>query len=221
MVDARSPAAKRLASPSWLDGRLVLGVLLVLVSVVVGARVLSSADRSTSVWVTTRALAPGAQLADDDLELGRVRLFGATSGYLSGPKPVGYVLLRSVGAGELLPEAALGRPGEDVDYRAVTVPVSAGHLAPDLRAGQQVDVYVTPEGARGAPAAATAPRLVLAGVTVLQRPSEGSAEGDEAVVLQVRPDQVLVVLAAVDAGSIDLVRVPTAAEVDVELTPAG
>ncbi len=41
-----SPKAGRLATPGWVDGRLVLGVLLVLVSVVVGARVLSAADRS-------------------------------------------------------------------------------------------------------------------------------------------------------------------------------
>lgn len=44
-----SPAARRLASPRWLDGRLVLGVLLVLASVLVGARLLSSADRSQQV----------------------------------------------------------------------------------------------------------------------------------------------------------------------------
>src|SRR5687768_14738118 len=36
-----SPTARRLALPRWLDTRLVLGVLLVLVSVLVGARVLS------------------------------------------------------------------------------------------------------------------------------------------------------------------------------------
>src|SRR5688572_8998857 len=113
----QSPRAGRLAAPGWLDGRLLLGVLLVLASVVAGARVLSSADESTPVWVTTRALSSGAQLGEGDLELSRVRLFGSSSGYLAGSKPVGYVLRRSVGAGELLPTAALAAPGEDVDYR--------------------------------------------------------------------------------------------------------
>lgn len=214
-----SPPASRLAPPGWLDGRLLLGVLLVLVSVVVGANVLSGADRSTLVWVTTRALASGAQLTDDDLEQGRVRLFDSSGSYLSGAKPVGYVLRRSVGAGELLPTAAMARPGEDLDYRAVTVPVPAGHLGPDLRPGQQVDVYVTPADDK-ATAGQQAPRLVLRSVTVLQRPADGSADGDEAVVLQVAPDQVLPLLAAVDLGVIDLVRVPSGAEADVDLTPA-
>lgn len=213
-----SPRAGRLATPGWFDGRVLLGVLLVLVSVVVGARVLAGADRSTEVWSTTRALAAGTQLGADDLELRRVRLYDGTAGYLGGEKPVGYVLRRSVGAAELLPQAALATPGRDVDYRAVTVPVPAGHLAPDLVAGQQVDIWVTPE--EGAPGART-PRLVLQAVTVLDRAEEGSAEGDEAVVLQVPLRAVVEVLTALDLGVLDLVRVPRASEADVELTPAG
>lgn len=147
-----SPSAKRLAPPGWLDGRLVLGVLLVLVSVVVGARVLSSADRSQLVWTTTRDLAPGASLRDDDLQPTQARLFGSGARYLaaSGPKPVGYVLQRGLGAGELLPADALRRPEVDVDFRFVTVPVLPGHLPPDIDSGQQVDVWVTPDPAGGA-----------------------------------------------------------------------
>lgn len=213
-----SPRAGRLATPGWFDGRVLIGVLLVLVSVVVGARVLAGADRSTEVWTTTRALASGTQLGEDDLERARVRLFGGTAGYLGGDKPVGYVLRRSLGAGELVPESALATPGRDVDYRSVTVPVPAGHLAPDLASGQQVDVWVTPDD--DAPGD-RAPRLVLQAVTVLQRAGEGSAEGDEAVVLQVPLRSVVAVLAAVDLGVVDLVRVPAASEADVELTPAG
>ena len=214
------PRAGRLAAPGWLDVRLVLGVLLVLTSVVVGARVLSGADRSTAVWVTTRPLASGAQLGEDDLELGRARLFGETGSYLAGAKPVGYVLRRSVGAGELLPAAALARPGEDVDYRAVAVPVQLGHLAPDLRAGHQVDVWVTPEADDGG-AGAAPPRLVLRAVTVLQRPEDAVGESEESVVLQVPTAQVPAVLTAVAEGGIDLVRVPAGSEADVALTPAG
>ena len=80
-------------------------MLLVLTSVVVGARVLSSADHSQTVWATTRDLAPGTQLADRDLTRMRVRLFGHSENYVrgSGPAPTGYFLRRGVGAGELLP----------------------------------------------------------------------------------------------------------------------
>jgi hypothetical protein len=208
-----SPRANRLATPGWLDARLVLGVLLVLVSVVVGARVLSSADRSQTVWAAARDLAPGTELTEGDLTRARVRLFGDDpQRYLSGRGgvPAGYVLRRGVGAGELVPFAALTRPGEDVAYRHVTVPVARGHLPPGLAAGAQVDVYVSPE--RTAGAADGEPRLVVRNVTVLQRPKAGGFTGggstDEAVVLRVRPTEVPLLLAAMSAGRIDLVGVP-------------
>ena len=207
-----SPPARRLASPGWLDGRLVMGVLLVLVSVVVGSHVLSNADRSEVVWVLTRPLAAGAQLAEDDVEVGRVRLFGNAASYLPavGAKPVGYVLRRALGAREFLPRDAVGPPGE-VEIRQVTVPIVRGHAPPDLAAGQLVDVYVTPTGS-ASKVAAGPPRLVLANLTVLQRSREsrlGSTDQD-GVVLRALPEQVTPLLVALAEGRIDLVRVPRA-----------
>lgn len=211
-----SPKANRLATPGWLDTRLVLGVLLVLTSVVVGARVLSSADRSQTVWATTHDLAPGSQLTEQDLTRMRVRLFGHSESYVrgSGPAPTGYFLRRGVGAGELLPYNALSKPGADLTFRFLTVPVSRGHLPPNLGAGAQVDVYVSPESKTGAattPASPTPPRLVLRNVTVFLRSARsglGASNDDEPVVLRVRPDDVPLVLAAMSEGRIDLVGVP-------------
>lgn len=218
-----SPKASRLATPGWLDSRLVLGVLLVLTSVVVGARVLSAADRSQSVWATTRDLAPGTQLTDRDLSRMRVRLFGHADRYVtgSGPAPTGYFLRRGVGAGELLPLNALSEPGADVAFRAVTVPVKRGHLPPDLGRGSQVDVYVSPEAKAGATGV---PRLVVRSATVmLRRPSGGFAGGsdDEPVVLRLRPVDVPLVLAAMSEGRIDLVGVPRKQEADPATSGSG
>lgn len=217
-----SPTARRLATPRWLDTRLVLGVLLVLVSVLVGARVLAGADRSQLVWATSRALAPGSVLVDGDLVAVRVRLFDSAGLYLDAgrPAPVGYVAARGLGAGELLPDDALRRPEVDVDVRLVTVLVELGHLPPDLAAGQQVDVWVTPDRAPGAAPAATpdglaGAQVVLPGVAVASGPPEvGFSSGGAAVpvVLQVRPDDVSRLLSATAVGRLDLVRVPRAAE---------
>ncbi|MCW2726324.1 MAG: hypothetical protein JWN35_3245 [Frankiales bacterium] len=226
-----SPKANRLATPGWLDTRLVLGVLLVLVSVVVGARVLSAADRSQTVWAAARDLAPGAQLEQADVVVMRVRLFGNAQRYISGTgsPPLGYVLRRGVGARELLPYAALSRPGQDVSFRTVTVPVGRGHLPPDLVSGSQIDLYVTPQPkpgsvvstATGVPA--VPPRLVVRGVTVLLRQrTTGFAGGStdiEPVVLQVRPTEVPLVLAAMSEGRIDLVGVPRLQQTPVDLAP--
>lgn len=232
-----SPTARRLAAPGWLDGRLVLGVLLVLVSVVVGARVLSTADRSTTVYAAATDLAAGGVLADGDLRPVRVRLFDSAAVYIGvtgDQSPVGFVLRRAVGEGELLPIEALVVPGEDVDYRQVTVPVEVGHAPPELSTHAQVDVWVTPDtrirnGPGGEPGAAPAAtplrgaQLVLQAVTVLEVRSDGggfSGSTTIPVVLQVRPGDVAALVSAMSLGRIDLVRVPRAAESSGRLDPA-
>jgi hypothetical protein len=211
-----SPRANRLARPTWLDTRLVLGVLLVLVSVVVGARTLAAADRSQLVWTAGSDLAAGVTLTADDLVASQVRLFGSAGGYLPahGDKPVGHVLDRAVGAGELLPGSALVRPG-DVDLRQVSVPVMPGHVPPGLARGDQVDVWATPSQDSGAVRGerAAASRLVLRSVTVQQPMDDGSALGasaERSVVLVLRPDDVGELLSAMSHGRLDLVRVPSA-----------
>lgn len=239
-----SPRASRLATPGWLDGRLVLGVLLVLVSVVVGARVLSSADRSTLVYALREDMAAGSEVGADDVVPVRVRLFDSADDYLSADQaiPGGYVLRRQVGAGELLPRKALSPVGEEVDYRVVTVAVEGGHLPSTLTAQQQVDVWVTPDldgRADDAPADAeddeqAAPatgeqlelrgaQLVLQGVTVFAVTRDGGFGGSVAVPveLQVAPQDVAKLVSAMALGTIDLVRVPREAEGSGRLDTSG
>lgn len=202
-----SPAPARLGAASWLDKRLILGVLLVIGSVLVGARAMAGADQSQLVWSATHDLAAGSVLADDDLRLSRARLFGTSDRYLAGSKPVGYVVLRAVSGHELVPAASLSTPGNQVPRREVAVPVLSGHLPPDLARGEQVDLYVTPEDK------ALKPYLVLAALTVAAVTHDGGlgATGqDQPVVLSVSPGQVLAVVQALSAGRIDLVRVPAA-----------
>jgi hypothetical protein len=225
-----SPRAARLSAPGWLDGRLVLGLLLVLVSVVVGARVLSSADRSTLVWAASKDLTAGTLLAPGDLEPVRVRLFESAGRYVGagGSQPVGYVVRRGLGAGELLPEGALTAPEREAELRLVTVPVEAGHYPPSLRDDQRVDLWVTPAppaeaGAAAAePAAVPPPPLELRGaqqvlsqVVVAAGPVRdelSAAGGTVPIVLQVRPQDVDEVVSAMGLGRLDLVRVPREAE---------
>lgn len=240
-----SPRASRLATPGWLDGRLVLGVLLVLVSVVVGARVLSAADRSTLVYAVNKDLAAGSVLAAEDLTQVRVRLFENAEEYLGigGDVPTGYVVRRGLNAGELLPLSALGSPTDDVDWREVTVPVEVGHLPPGLGRDTQVDVWVTPEVRGNAAQPADDPgaeqdgaspptsdqlqlsgaQLVLQGVTVLGVDNEGgsfSGSTSLPVVLRVRPTEVASLVSAMSLGRIDLVRVPREVESSRRLEPA-
>ena len=151
-ADAPGPVPRRVRPPRWLDLRLVLGVLLVLGSVLIGARVLSSADATVPVWAAAGDLAAGTVLTGDDLVAVDVRLDDAAGAYLStGTRPAGRTLARAVSQGELVPRAALAGPASLVQ---VALPVQAGYVPPGLTRGRLVDVYAV--GAAPASAASAA-----------------------------------------------------------------
>ncbi|MGY1821204.1 SAF domain-containing protein [Geodermatophilus sp. SYSU D00079] len=142
------PVPRRVRPPRWLDLRLVLGLLLVLGSVLLGARVVSAADATVPVWSATGDLAAGTVLTAADLVAVDVRLDGAAEAYLAAStRPEGRTLARAVGAGELVPRASLEEPAELVQ---VALPVQAAYVPPGLVRGQVVDVYAVADPAVGA-----------------------------------------------------------------------
>ena len=139
-----SPPAARLALPRWLSGRMVVGVLIVLLSVVIGVRVVSAADQTVPVLVAADDLAPGQPLTADLVDELRVRLDHGLDNYLTGDVGTGYVVVRPVGQGELLPKAAIRPVTEAADTRYLTVPLNGTELPPGIGAGDLVDVWLTP-----------------------------------------------------------------------------
>src|SRR3954471_7193921 len=110
---APGPVPRRVRPPRWLDLRLVLGVLLVLGSVLLGARVVFAADATVPVWAAAGDLAAGTVLTADDLVAVDVRLDDAADAYLATTAtPGGRTLSRAVSAGELLPRSTLIEPDE-------------------------------------------------------------------------------------------------------------
>jgi hypothetical protein len=148
---------RRVRPPRWLDLRLVLGVLLVLGSVLLGARVVAGADRTAPVWAAAGDLAAGTVLTAEDLVPVDVRLDDAAGAYLStSTQPQGRTLSRGVRHGELLPRSVLeGAPAQV----QVALPVQAGYVPPGLGRGSRVDVYALPAGS-GSAAAPAAPGIV-------------------------------------------------------------
>ena len=214
MTEVVSSPAARIALPRWLDARVGVGLLLVLVSVTAGARIVATAGHLTPVYAAAHDLVPGEQLTSADLAVVRVKLDGGGSRYLAAgaAAPVGYVVTRVVSAHELLPAAALAPSSALADTRMVTVPVQPGHLPDDLGRGDLVDVYVTPKatGTKDVPP----PTLVLTKVAVDSREGGSRTFGGQsalAVVLDVDAADVAAVVHAVESGVIDLVRVPPAA----------
>jgi Flp pilus assembly protein CpaB len=181
-----------------------VGVVLVLLSVVAGARLVAAAD-ATDPWVTATAPLPtGHVLTDADLGTASVRLDDASSGRYfradSRAALVGRALVVPVGAGQLLPADAV-TPASAPASRVVPVVVGPGRL-PALRPGDRVDVYAL---VKGSDAGADREVLVVSGVEYLGGEVLGS--GGTAVQLRVAVGDAIRVVAASRSERVDLVRV--------------
>lgn len=211
VTDLPAPPASRLKPPSWFDGRLIVGVVLVLASVVVGAKVVASSGHFDEVWAAAHDLAPGTTLTKSDLVSVKVRFHDHGGGYYSasGKSLVGRTTIAPLSEGQLIPTAAV--PAQPpTQTRLVTVPVAKLHMPHDSDLqGEQVDLYVTVDGTAGEPQ--RAPQLVLANVTVADVIAQSSLadSGNTGVVLQVPLQYVGAVVGAVESGAIDVVRVPS------------
>ena len=185
------PPATRARSAGWRDPRLWVGLAIVALSVVAGARLLGAADDSVQVWSVAEPLAAGEQVGAEDLLATRVRFAEASDldRYLlvEDPLPADAALVRAVEAGELLPRSALGEAAAEGVVRVpLTLPGTA--VLPDLRPGQRVDVYVAAQdAARPRPA-----ELVLedAEVVSVSAAADGlGASAERQLVLGVDPEQ--------------------------------
>ena len=212
------PPAARLARPRWLDPRLVLGLLLVLLSVVIGARVFAAADERVRVWAVTHDLGADSRLADSDLTVRAVRLDDVAGRYVGADQDLdGRVLTRPLGRGELVPVAAVARAANEPQRRVVVEVDRLG--AGGLTKGRVVDVYAVrdpssaAQGSGGDDAADGAPTLVLSGVTVAEdvRAGDGafaSSGAKAGVPLLVDRDEVAALIDAMAHGDVYVVQVP-------------
>jgi hypothetical protein len=201
------PTARRLQRARIGDLRLWAGLALLVVSMAIGATLLSAGDDTVTVWRASRDLSAGS--APVDLEPVAVSRSVAGDRYVGSDVDAVGVLRWPVQAGELLPRAALTQPAAAAT-REVTIPVDPMHAPAGLQAGDIVDMWST---ARDAASADTqvdaAPILVLPAVRVIALAgSDVGISGELGVVLEVRAEDVPAVVAASRAGVTDLVAVP-------------
>ncbi|GAB3772921.1 hypothetical protein FB382_002747 [Nocardioides ginsengisegetis] len=182
------PAATRAATPGWRDPRMWVGIVIVAASVVAGSRLMAAADDSVQVWSAASDMGAGDRLRADDLVATRVRFVDDAdlAGYFTVDEelPADLELTRGVGAGELLPRAAVGTAGES-DSVELPVAVDAEQVPGSVDAGSVVDVWLVPAASR-ARHANDGP--ALSGVTVVDAPpvDEGfSTTGKRQLVLAV------------------------------------
>jgi len=239
-----SPTPRRLQAPRWLNFRLIAGVLLVLVSVIAGARIVTAADNSDMVWAAETDLAAGTVLADGDLRAVPVNLADAGQAYvLSSADPVGRALASPIGAGELLPLSLLAETSTLVD---IALPIAASFVPPSLQRGQLVDVYAIdatptiaapsvpspPESEDQAPQSPTSPTsgvvtvvIEAAVVQLIAGRSDGAlsiGSSTVQVVISVEADRASEVFAAIAGRELALaVRSSTAAPTEDAQRPSG
>jgi hypothetical protein len=145
-----SPPATRAKRSRWRDPRLVVGIAVVAACALLGARLLGGADETVGVWAARDALNAGQAVGPSDVVRREVRFADRSDAdaYLSADAalPDASTLARAVGAGELVPRAALGDAGTG-SLTEVPLSVDSEAVPATLRAGAVVDVWVTPDAA--------------------------------------------------------------------------
>lgn len=153
--------------------RVVVGVLVVIGSVVLGARVVGAERQLATVWVTTTDLQAGTVLTGDDLTGLEVNLADGADRYFAASAPiVGKQLLRPLGSGEIVPVGAVGDPA--ADSRLLALSVDPDQVLPGLARGSVIDVYLVSGTATESTTALVGADLTVQEVTA---PSSGGLSG--------------------------------------------
>ena len=110
MAELPKPTAARLRKPSWRDSRLVVGLVLVLLSMAVGAKVIASANDTVPMYAAAAALVPGLPVGQKDVKRVDVQLGSNGARYVAADHDIApnTFALRDIRPGELLPRSALG-----------------------------------------------------------------------------------------------------------------
>jgi len=214
MADLPKPTASRLQKPSWRDSRLVVGVVLVLLSMTVGAKAIAAADDTVPMYAAAVTLVPGQPVTQGDVKRIDVQLGVDRHSYVAADHDIdrNTFALREVRPGELLPRSALGTK-DAIDLKPVSVPVDTGG-AGQLAGGSVVDVWVNAKNPSTGAEKYGKPVKTLESAPVARAPEASggglsAASGLTAVQIMVPEGSVQALIAAIDQGAkITLVPVP-------------
>lgn len=200
----------RLRRPRWRDPRLIVGIVLVLVSVLMGSLLVSRLSATTPVLVASVPIVPGDPIRSDDLSTVELRLGEQDGLYIGATEaiPDGAVATRTIQAGELLPISALGQAA-DVPLRPVVIPVDAT-VAESVIPGADVELWHTASGDEQGDRASA---RMLVPDAIVRRIDEGSSLGmrSMAVEVLVPADDLADVLEVLgEDGRLDVIGIPGA-----------
>lgn len=199
----------RLRRPRWKDPRLIVGIVLVLASVLMGALLVSRLSETTAVLVARSAIAPGEEFDPADLDVVELRLGDQDSLYLGTIEaiPEDAVATSAILPGEMVPRSAVGQ-ASDVTLRPVVIPVEET-VAESVTPGAGVELWHTRPGDEDA--AGTAELLVQE--AVVRRIDEGSSLGMQSMSVEVlvpRDDLAAVLEVLARDERLDVIGIPGA-----------
>ena len=190
----------------WADIRFLLGIALVVVSIAGVWLVVAAARQTVPVFAAARTIVPGDVVEAADLRVVEVSLGSLAETYASpATLQPGSVATRTISAGELVPQGAVGdasgiRTTHVVVHSAAEVPASVG-------AGSTVEVWAADQLERGV---YDTPRILVAAATVVSVSADESMMGSagSAVELVIARADVADTLAAI-AGDASVSIVPS------------
>lgn len=190
----------------WADARFLLGIALIIASVAGVWLVVASARQTAPVFAAARTIVPGQTVTADDLRVVDVALGSTAETYVS---PVslepGVIATRTILAGELVPQAAVG----DADAATTTSVVirPSGDVAASVVAGSVVEVWASPAEDGGGYGD---PRILVPSATVVTVDREDGVVSAQDVSLEVvipRADVAATLAALADESQLSVVPV--------------
>ncbi|GAA1489911.1 SAF domain-containing protein [Brachybacterium sacelli] len=200
----------RLRRPRWKDPRLIVGIVLVVASVLMGALLISRLAATTPVLIAKSPIVPGDEIDPGDLATVEMRLGEQEGLYVGalGMIPEGAVATRAIQVGELLPLSAVGQAA-DVPLRPIVIPV-ATTVAESVQPGAKVELWHTgpaPEEGGGGEAE------LLVSDGIVRHIDEGSSLGMRSMSVEVlvpRNDLSAVLQVLAQEERLDVIGVPGA-----------
>lgn len=186
-----SPVASRAGVTRWADPRLWVGVLLVLGSVVLGARLLAAADDTVAIWQLERDMVAGSAVTSADLRVTRVHFDepADSARYVdaSSRLPADATLTRDIAAGEMLTVSSV-TTASTVPPQILPLAVTAAGMPSELAPGDSVDVWATPTDDGGGGRARPVQVLQDATVTAVGAAAAVGIGGDRQVAVALPHD---------------------------------
>jgi hypothetical protein len=177
-----TPPATRSKRPTWREPRLLMGVALIAISVLLGAKLMAALDDTVGVFVVKEDLAKGSTLTSSDLRATQIRFADAATAdlYVSSDDSISgsASLNRDLKAGELLPRQAMDS-NATADLVELPISVDSTDLPTTVRQGSTVDVWVTSKAAGSGPVDLKA-TLVLPEALVISVPGRSDSFAPEA-----------------------------------------